>query len=441
MSTEYLIVGAGAAGQSAAEAIRRRDPHGPITMVSEERHRFYSRPGLAYYLSGLIPEGQLHSRADADLRALRIHRLTARAGRLDPAAHMLLLSDGRSLRYDRLLLATGARAVRPDIPGIELDGVVTLDSLDDARNIVARARRARRAVVVGGGITALELAEGLAARGVETHYLLRRARYWASVLDAQEAELVEHQLAARRIRLHRNAELEAVSGRRGRVAAVRLSKGDTIECQILAVAIGIRPRTNLALAGGLEVERGILVSERMETSQPDVFAAGDVAEVLDPESGRRHLDSLWWASIEAGAVAGENLAGGSARHERPAPFNVTSLAGLPTTILGSVGDGAPAEDLVAIARGDSEVWRRTPQALALESGQAHNRLRLHLADRTILGAVLMGDQTLSRPLLDLIRRKVDISRVRPALVAQPAHAADLLLSFWAEWKGDDACPS
>ncbi len=433
MAARFLIVGNGAAGLAAAESIRRRDPQGEVIILTEEPHAFYSRPGLAYFLTGAIPEKQLFSRPESDYRQLGITRIVARVESLDPAGHALRLHDGRSLPYDRLLLATGARAVRPDLPGIDLQGVVTLDNLDDARRIVALARRARRAVVVGGGITALELAEGLNARGVETHYLLRRDRYWGNVLEPDESALVEAQLAEAGIRLHRQADVTRLLGRSDRLAAVELASGSKIECQIFAVAIGIRPRLRLALQAGLATDRGILVDEHMRTSAADIFAAGDVAEVLDPQTGARHLDSLWWAALEAGSLAGENMAGGSVRQHRPPPFNVTSLGGLTTTILGCVGQAGVEDDLVSIARGDSEIWRQAADGMAVECTQKHNRLRLMLAENTIAGAVVLGDQTLSRPLQALIRQRVDITPIRPRLLAEPAGAPAVLLDFWKEW--------
>jgi hypothetical protein len=154
MAIRYLLIGSGAAGISAAEAIRRRDRSGVITILSEEPHAFYSRPGLAYYLTGMIPETQLFPRPERSLHELGIQRLNGRAVAIDPVSQ---LAAGGRIAYDRLLLAPGALAVRPKVPGIELEGVVTLDSLTDARRILRLARRAKRGVVVGGGIVHLPL--------------------------------------------------------------------------------------------------------------------------------------------------------------------------------------------------------------------------------------------------------------------------------------------
>ncbi len=357
MGARYLIVGHGPAGSSAAFRIRLHDPEGSILVVGEERHAFYSRPGLAYLLTGAIPEKSLFSRPDAEYGPRRIRRETARVDRLDPGGHRVRLSDGRWLGYDRLLLGLGAQAVLPDVPGIELEGVVSLDNLADARRILRLSRRARRAVVVGGGITALELAEGLAAQGLETHYLLRRDRYWGNVLEADESALVETRLEKEGIRLHRRSEVQAVLGRKGRVVGVALEDGRTLACDLLGVAIGIRPRLELARQAGLETGRGVWTDEFFRTSDPDVFAAGDVAEVLDPGCGERRVDSLWSVAVEQGELAGANMAGARRAYLRSASFNVTRIGGVTTTLVGAVGTGGAESDLVALARGDSDDWR------------------------------------------------------------------------------------
>ena len=153
----HVIIGHGPAGLSAAEAIRALDADASITIVSEEPYRFYSRPGLAFYLAKRVPQEQLFSRPDAYYRHWRIDTVHARAEGLDPTARLVHLAGGRLLPYDRLLLATGSAAALPNVPGIDLAGVVTLDSLSDTRTILDAVRQARSAVVVGGGVTALEL--------------------------------------------------------------------------------------------------------------------------------------------------------------------------------------------------------------------------------------------------------------------------------------------
>lgn len=433
MTAQYVIVGAGVAGIAAAERLRALAPGASTTVVTDDPAGFYSHPGLAYYLSGLLPEGQLFPRSPAELRALGLTWVKGRAVALDPRAHRLALADGRALPYDRLLLATGATAARPDFPGGELDGVVTLDSLEDARQIVRRARPGTPAVVVGGGITALELAEGLRARGCKVHYLLRGARYWANVLDPEESRLVEAHLREQGVHIHYQTRILQALGGRGRVTAVETEAGERIPCQLLAVAIGTRPRLDLARSGGLECDRGILADEYLETSEPDVLAAGDVAQVYDEATGQATLDTLWSTARAHGEAAAATMAGTPTAYRRAVAQNITLLAGIPTTIIGAVGGGADA-DMVAIARGDSERWRAALPGWVVVEQHAVNRVRLVLGERTIAGALVMGDQGLSRPLQRLIAARADITPIRADLLADDAEVVLLVAEFFAEWE-------
>lgn len=188
----------------------------------------------------------------------------------------------------------------------------------------------------------------------------------------------------------------------------------------------------------MATERGVLVDDLLRTSDPDIYAAGDVCEILDAQSGKRHLDSLWWLAAEGGRVAGKNMAGGSTRHRPGIPFNVTSLAGLTTTILGAIGQHDDQADLLTIARGDSETWRATTDGLTVDSGGTHTHLRLVIGRCALLGAVVIGDQSLSRPLQTLIRQQVDITPICPALMAEPTRAAELIAEYWTKWSSAHA---
>jgi NADPH-dependent 2,4-dienoyl-CoA reductase/sulfur reductase-like enzyme len=437
MPRRYVIVGMGAAGIAAAEAIRSQDPDGEILLVSEEPHGYYSRPGLAYYLTGELPERMLHPFGEGDFRRLNLRRQQARVTSIETGAHRVVLDRGESPTYDRLLIATGARAVPPPLPGLDLDGVVQLDNLDDARQILKHCRRARVAVVLGGGITALEMVEGFHARHVRTHYFIRRDRYWSNVLDKAESGIVERRLQEQGIHIDYHTEAAEIRGSGGRVTGVLTQHGREVPCDLVGIAIGVRPRKELAKAAGLETDRGILVDEYLQTNAPDVFAAGDVAQVFDPFSGRSVLDTLWGVAVAQGQVAGQNMAGQVVAYQKSVPSNVTRLVGLTTTIIGTVGRGRD-EDLPGIARGDSETWRQLPDAMAAERQFDVNHVRLVVGERTLLGAVIMGDQTLSRPLQQLITVQADITPIRQQLLQPSARLGDLIADFWAGWRKQHA---
>jgi NAD(P)H-nitrite reductase large subunit len=401
-------------------------------MVSAESHNFYSRPGLAYLLRGDIPETQLFVRTPDDLRQLNVGRITSSVEQVLCQEHELLLDDGERLPYDRLLLATGALAVSPPFPGGELAGVVKLDSLDDTRRIIGLATRGKAAVVVGGGITALELAEGLHARGMEVHYFLRGNRYMSDVLDETESAIVMKRLRHEGIKVHTNTQVQRAIKKAGRVAGVETQAGVKFACDVVAVAIGVRPRAELAKQSGIKVNRGIVVNEFLQTSEPDIYAAGDVAEVFDPNSGTTTLDVLWPTALAQGRVAGANMAGERRTYTKGVPFNVTQLTGLKVTIIGAVGSGKN-DDLVAITRGESEAWRILPKASVLSERDDVNRVRLLVGEKKLVGALVMGDQTWSRPLQKLIVGQADISSIRTVLLGGTDGLARLA-KFYRQWE-------
>ncbi len=433
----YVIIGSGVAGYAACEAIRNQDANGEIFLLSDDPHGYYSRPGLAYYLTGEMDEKGLFPRSKNDWLALNLRYIQGRVTRISSEEHQVELNDGSHIRYDRLLVAVGAQANRLNIPGAELEGVVKLDHMEDAHYIRNLARRGKEAVVVGGGITALELVEGLLSRKVKVHYLLRGDRYWSNVLDEKESRIIEHRLKEEGVKIHYQSELKEVLGKRGKVHSVRMLDGSTQRCDILAYAIGIRPRVDLAREADLVIDRGILANEYLQTNKPDIYVAGDVAQVYDPLSKRSVIDSLWGPAREQGYTAGLNMAGKQTAYIKKIPFNVTRLAGLTTTIIGTVGRGQD-KDLIGIARGDSETWRSLPDAIVAQTGFEVNRLRLLVGEKTLLGAIVMGDQKLSFPLEKIISNHADISPIREKLLRSDASIGDIIADYWTTRRAEYA---
>lgn len=429
----HVIIGSGVAGMAAIESIRSVDSRSDILLVGDDPYGFYSRPGLAYYLTGELHDKALFPRTAEDLKKLNFRSVKGKVTKISRAEHTVELKNQSHLSYDRLLIAVGARALPLEVPGVDLEGVLKLDHMGDAKMILKHARRGKTAVVIGGGITALELAEGLLARGMKVHYLLRGDRYWSNVLDEQESRVVEHRLDEEGVTLHHHAEVIEVTGRSGRVVGVRLLSGQTLKCDLIVYAIGIRPQVDLAKQAGLAIDRGILVNEFLQTNDPQIFAAGDVAQVYDPLSGRSILDSLWTPARQQGRAAGLNMAGNKTAYLKETPFNVTRLAGLTTTIIGTVGRGRD-DDLVGIARGDSETWRQLSDSMVAQTGFDVNRMRLLVGEKTLLGAIVMGDQNLSFPLEKIISANMDISSIRERLLAPNARVSDVITEFWAGHK-------
>jgi NADPH-dependent 2,4-dienoyl-CoA reductase/sulfur reductase-like enzyme len=419
---------------AAAEAIHGADAAAQTILVCADPHGYYSRPGLAYYLARELPERSLRPYSPAELEGLGVTLVSDRAVGLDPAAHTVTLAAGGELEYDRLLLATGSAAVPARVPGAELDGVIKLDDLDDARDVVRRTASAKRAVVVGGGITALEIVEGLRAHGVHVDYFMRQDRYWRNVLSEAESQAVEEELRAGGVRLRPFTELARIVGRGGRVAAVETADGTRVPCELVAVAIGVRPRTELARDAGLVCDRGILVDEYLRTSEADIFAAGDVAETIGPVTGRRTIEVLWHSAVHKGRIAGLNMVSGpSHRYVEGPSLNITRLAGMHTTIIGTVGSGRDA-DLEGLSRGDSQTWSELGDAVLVETPEDGAHIRLEIVRRVVVGAVVMGAQDLSFKLQELIEARADLGEVAERLGAPDARVGRLVEQGWRAWK-------
>ena len=406
-------------------------------LVSAEQAGYYSRPGLAYLLSREIDEKGLFPFTKKEFHKLGTKSVTGQVTQVDAARQEIVFRDQKRLGYDRLLLAVGARAVRPKLEGIGLEGVVYLDSLSSTQKMIQKNRRGKHAVVIGGGITALEIVEGLRSRGAKVHYLMRGEYYWSRVLDETESRIIEQRLAHDGVRINKNTEAARIVGRKGKVNGVITKDGREIKCSLVGVAIGVRPRLEIAQNSGIDTNRGILVDAAMQTNHPHVFAAGDVAEALDPETGERMVDSLWYPARVQGHVAGLNMAGEKVFYKRESPMNVTRLAGITTTIIGMVGSSSEEDDL-AIVRGESENWQRVPDAIVYQNNFDVNRVRIMVGGDRLLGALVMGDQTLSRPLEDLVREKVSIHPIRAQLTQQGADVTNQVINFWEAWRHADA---
>ncbi|MGE5225594.1 MAG: NAD(P)/FAD-dependent oxidoreductase [Planctomycetaceae bacterium] len=432
MARRHLLIGSGPGSVAAAEMIRRRDEEAEIVIVGDEPHGYYSRPGLAYYLANEVPEARLFPFSPRDFARIDVRLLLGRAAHVDRASHTVTLEDGSMLPYDRLLLATGSRAIPTDAPGAELDGVVKLDDLNDARDLIRRARTAKTAVVIGGGITALEIVEGMRARHVQVHYFMRKGRYWSNVLSEPESRIVEEGLRARGVQIHDFTSLSGILGRQGRVVGVETDGGARIDCDLVAVALGVRPQKELAEAAGLDCDRGVLVDEHLRSSDEDIFVAGDIAEVCATTTGRRTLEVLWNTAVDKGRIAGLNMATGPRRvYDTGTPLNVTRLAGHDITIIGIVGSGRGA-DLKGLSRGDSQTWAEGSGEVMVESHSGEDHLRLALSERTIAGAVVIGDQAISFPLQRIIEKRLDVSDILASLLQPAARVAEIVRGFWSQ---------
>ncbi len=316
MKTNYLLIGGGMASMHAARLIRMKDAAGAITLVGKEPHLPYDRPPLSKeFLRGEKEPSQLLFEPRTFFEEKQIETLLGDpVDGLDVAAHTAHLAGGGHITFDKALIATGGEPVRLHIPGADLDGVFYLRSLDDAQAIARRAASGGAALVIGGGFIGMETGASLTALGVEVTVVEALPHIWPGFLDTSLAGFVQEYCEHRGVRFITGDKVTALPGA-GRSTGAVTASGRTVPCDFVCVGVGIRPETRLAEDAGLEVTDGIVVNEHMQTSHPDIYAAGDVVNYPDPVFGKRRRVEHWGHAEYCGQVAGLNMTGDSRAYD------------------------------------------------------------------------------------------------------------------------------
>jgi len=304
--SRIVIVGGGAAGFAAAEMLRRQQYRGGIVMLSAEAAAPVDRPNLSKdYLAGSAPEDWLPLRPDDFYREAKIDlRLGVEVAAIDTKAKQVLLAGGEAVAYDRLLLATGAEPVHLPIPGSDQAHVHLLRSLNDCRAIIASAKDARRAVVIGASFIGLEVAAALRARDIEVHVVGLEQRPMERVLGAEMGDFVRALHEEHGVIFHLGDTVNAIEGKRA-----TLKSGGVIEADLVVIGVGVRPRLALAEKAGLATDRGVKVDAYLETSIPGIYAAGDIARWPDKHSGEAIRVEHWVVAERQGQTAARNMLG------------------------------------------------------------------------------------------------------------------------------------
>lgn len=399
---KYVIIGASAAGVQAAEDLRNLDPEGDIRLISEESGPPYSRCLISRYADGRLTEDKLlfktaHFAEDLGLR----HDAGIRVVAIDRDARTVSCDNGERVAYDRILLAMGSRPWVPRIPGLDRAGVHTFHSLEDAKRVAVAAEMAREAVVIGAGFVGLEAAYALARRRLAVTVIERCGQILPNQFDSRGAAIIRDDLESLGVRIVLDQSVSAIDGN-GRATGVTVADKPHVRADLVVIATGVEPNRDLAAQAGLETARGIRVNDFLQTSDPDIFAAGDAIEIADISTGRQVPSATWFNAVLQGRYAGQNMAGKGRRY------------------LGSVGiqNAVQFHQIPAISFGQTLVDSDNHddyEVISTTEGQSVYK-KLVLKGNRIVGMIFVGDIQKSGFYSALIRHQVDVSRYRAKLL-------------------------
>lgn len=389
-----VIIGNGPAAVSAAEALRAADRACEIVMISQEAVPFYSPCPLAEYVEGSVPRDHLFLRdwqfyRDHDIQTLFGTPVTA----IDTAARTVELGSGPASQvpYDKLLIATGARAFMPPIAGLaDTPGVFALKTLADADGVLERLGKARRAVVIGSGFIGLEAVQALVRKGLHVTLLEGRGQVLPAMLDAEMAGRIERRLTEHGVAVRTGCSAEAVLGGEDGVRAVQ-ADGEEIPCELVICAAGVRAETGFLAGSGVAVGRGIQVDDRMRTNVEHVYSAGDCIEIPSAPEKFQVLP-IWPNAVTTGQVAAAGMLGQDRRHPGLEAVNVVRIFDVPVSSFG-------------VQKAEQEVrWERDG---------AVRKVLIHAG--RVVGAMMMGNVNGSGVLLDLMKKGVEVGRFQSML--------------------------
>lgn len=316
-----VIIGNGISGVTAARHIRKQSD-AKITIISAESKYFFSRTALMYVFMGHLKFEHTQPYENWFWKKNRINLLEGYVTDLDTDSKEVVLEDGTVIYYDSLIIATGSKPNKFGWPGQDLKGVQGLYSKQDLEQLEANAKESKHAVIVGGGLIGIELAEMLHARKIPVTFLVREPSFWNKVLPSEESALINKEIRSNGIDLRLATNLvEIVSDEQGRAKAVTTDKGETIACDIVGLTAGVSPNIDFLKKSKIEIGRGVLVNRFLETNCKDVYAIGDCAEQHEPIGERRAVEAVWYTGRMMGETVARTICGNRTAYKPGHWFN------------------------------------------------------------------------------------------------------------------------
>ena len=408
----YLIAGAGPAGVVAAETLRAQDAGAKITLLTAEAHAPYGRMAIPYYLNKQIDSAGTHLRKQDGY--FDVQNITLKTGvgitAINAASKTATLSDGSQASYDKLLIATGSKPVRPPVSGMDLPGVHNCWTLDDAEAIIAKAQQGAKVVLIGAGFIGSIILDALVARGVHLTVVEAGDRLVPRMMDQTAGGLLQKWVENKGVSVNTNTKVTGVS-QAGSGLQVSLDNGQNLDANLVIVAAGVAPNIEFLQGSGVTTDVGILVDQHMRTNDPHIFAAGDVAQGLDFSLGGQQVMAIQPVASDHGRVAALNMLGQAAKHPGSLSMNVLDTMGLLSYSFGR-WDGANGTEVAEEV--DASAFRYT---------------KLVFEGNSLVGAISLGHQEHIGILRGLIQSRIPLKEWKERLMANPKRVAEAYVAL------------
>lgn len=408
----YVVVGAGPAGVVAAEQLRKLDPLSNITIIGAEPEPPYSRMAIPYFLTDKIGEdGTYLRKTDQHYQSRNIDVVNKRVQSIDTEMNRVITDDGESYRYDKLLLATGASPVVPPISGIDAPGVHNCWTLEDARSIVKLARPGASVVLLGAGFIGCIVLEALALRDVKLTVVEMENRMVPRMMNDVSGNMIKRWCEGKGVAVHTSTKAESVEQTGDGKLMVSLSSGDTVEADLVITATGVKSNMKYAQDSGLQTDQGVLVNEYLQTSNEDIYAAGDVCQGKDFSTGEYTVQAIQPTAVEHAKVAAGNMVRGHrSEHAGNVNMNVLDTIGLVSASFGS---------WMGVEGGEST-------ELLNEAGFKY--LNLQFKDDVLVGASSLGLTQHVGVLRGLIQSQTPLGEWKDRLLKDPMRVMEAYLA-------------
>jgi len=406
---KHVIIGAGPAGVIAAEHLRKVQPDSTVTIINDEPEPPYSRMAIPYYLIGKINEAGTYLRksgshfADAGIEIIQ-----DRVSSIDAKSKKLAFEEGKSVDYDKLLIATGSHPIRPPIPGMDLPGVHSCWTLEDGRNIAARATKGSNVVLMGAGFIGCIILEALASRGVNLTVVEMDDRMVPRMMDQNSGNLIKKWCQEKGVAVHTSTRVESIA-EAGKTLKVALDNGEVIDADIVISATGVKSNIQFLEGSGIKTEFGVLVNNRLQSNNADIFAAGDVCQGKDFSTGEYSVQAIQPTAADHGRIAAMNMMGRETIHQGSINLNVLDTLGLISSSYGL---------WMGVDGGDSA---------ELYDADRYRYISLQFEDDVLVGAQSLGLTQHVGVLRGLIQSRTKLGKWKDHLIKDPTRIMEAYL--------------